>query len=121
MSLVSADRRSRSKVRAWIVGSWSICWVQVLEDWGASIEAVVEDIQAQFKDIRHLITSMPTITVVKALELVPCEGSWISAVGTLGWMSVCTCPHCPGLHSCHLPLQMMATSDRSIIHGCSFE
>ncbi len=75
MSLASTERRSRSKVRVRIVGLWSICWVQVLKDCGASIEAVVEDIPAQFKDIRHLITSTPTITVVKALGLEP-WGPW---------------------------------------------
>jgi hypothetical protein len=70
------DRRSRSKIRVCIVGSWSIGWVQVLEDWGASIEAVVvEDALDPLKAIRHLLTSTPTIIPWQALILEP-VGPW---------------------------------------------
>jgi hypothetical protein len=56
------DRRSRSKVRVWIVGARSVGWVQALEDWGASIEAVViKDAPDPVMSIRHLITSSPTV------------------------------------------------------------
>jgi hypothetical protein len=33
-SLVGADIRSRSRVRVRIVGSSSLAWVQVVEEWG---------------------------------------------------------------------------------------
>ena len=41
VSKVLTNRRYRTKVWVLIVGSWSVGWVQVLKDWGASIEAVV--------------------------------------------------------------------------------
>jgi hypothetical protein len=63
------NRRSRSKFRVRIVGSYSISWVQILEDWGASIEGVMEDILDPTKDIRHLLSTMPTITLQQALLL----------------------------------------------------
>jgi hypothetical protein len=51
-SQLATDRRARSKVRARVVGSSLMSWVQALEDWWASVEAVVEDVPQQFKDIR---------------------------------------------------------------------
>jgi hypothetical protein len=68
---METDRRSRSKVEVRIVGLCSIGWFQVLKDWGASIEGVVEDILDPLKDIRQLFTPMPTITVHQALLLEP--------------------------------------------------
>ena len=57
-----ADRRSRSKVRVLIVGARLVGWVQALEDWGASIDAVViEDVPDPVMSIRHLITLSHTI------------------------------------------------------------
>jgi hypothetical protein len=47
----------------------------ILEDWGASIEAVVEDILDPIKDIRHLLSNLPTITLRQALLLAPL-GPW---------------------------------------------
>ncbi len=49
------SRRSRSKFRVCIVGSSLIAWVQVLKDWGASIEGVVEHILDPIKDTRQLL------------------------------------------------------------------
>ena len=71
-SLVGTDRRSRSRVRVWIVGSASLAWVQVLEEWGAYVEAVVEDIPQSPKNFRRLVTSTaPPITTSQALVLEP--------------------------------------------------
>jgi hypothetical protein len=75
MSEVVNNRRSRSKFRVCIVGSFSIAWAQVLEDWGASIEGVVEDILDPIKDIRYLVSKLPTITLQEALLLEPL-GPW---------------------------------------------
>jgi hypothetical protein len=44
---------------------------QVLEHWGASIEGVVEGILDPIKDIRCLLSTMPTITLQQALSLAP--------------------------------------------------
>jgi hypothetical protein len=63
---------------------------------GASVEAVVEDIPDQSKDIRQLVTSMPTITVLKALALElhePWDGLFI-----------CTHSESPRLVPCHQSL-----------------
>lgn len=74
------DRRSRSKVRVHIVVARSVGWVQALEDWGASIEAVVkEDAPDPLKSIRHLITSSPTSIPQQALSLEP-SGPWGGAM-----------------------------------------
>ena len=71
-SLVGTDRRSWSRVRVCIVGSSSLAWVQVLEDWGAYLKAVVEDTPLLSKDIRQLVTSAtPSITISQALDLEP--------------------------------------------------
>ncbi len=75
MSEVVKDRRSRTKFRVHIVGSFLIAWAQVLEDWGTSIEGVVEGILDPIKDIRHLVSKLPTITLQEALLLEPC-GPW---------------------------------------------
>jgi hypothetical protein len=74
-SEVVNNGRSRSRFRVCIVGSFSIAWVRVLEDCGASIEGVVEDILDPIKDIRHLMTKWPTITLLEALLLDPL-GPW---------------------------------------------
>ncbi len=74
-SEVMNDGRSRSKFRVCIVGSFSIAWVQVLEDCSASIEGVVQDILDPIKDIRHLVSILPTITLQEALLLEPL-GPW---------------------------------------------
>ena len=72
VSLVGTDRRSRSRVRVRIVGSSSLAWVQVLEDWGAYLKAVVEDTPLLSMDIRQLVTSAtPSITISQALDLEP--------------------------------------------------
>ncbi len=68
MSQMVNGRRSRSKFRVHIVGSYSISWIQILEDWGASIEGVVGDILDPIKDIRHLLSTRPTITQREALR-----------------------------------------------------
>ena len=75
-SLVGTDRRSWSRVKVRIVGSASLAWVQVLEEWGAHVEAVVEDIPQSLKDFRRLVTSTaPPITTSQALVLEP-RGPW---------------------------------------------
>jgi hypothetical protein len=79
MSQMVTNRRSRSRFRVRIVGSSSISWVQILEDWGASIKVVVEDILDPIKDIRHLLSNLPTITLRQALLLVPL-GPWDGGV-----------------------------------------
>ncbi len=61
-SQMGTERRSRSKIRVWVVGLSSMAWVEVLEGWGANIEAVVVDIPDELKDSRHLLTSIFTIT-----------------------------------------------------------
>ncbi len=58
-----------------IVGTSSIGWMEVLESWGGSLEAMVVDIPDLYKDIRHLLNPMPTITPDKAL-LLPPLGPW---------------------------------------------
>ena len=74
--LVGTDRRSRSRVRVRIVRSSSLAWVQVLEDWGAYLKVVLEDIPVLSTDIRQLVTSAtPSITVSQALDVEP-QGPW---------------------------------------------
>ena len=58
-----------------IVGTSLIGWMEVLESWGGSLEAMVVDIPNLYKDIRHLLNPMPTITPDKAL-LLPPLGPW---------------------------------------------
>ncbi len=69
------DGRSRSKFRVRIVGSFLIAWAQVLEDCGASIKGVVQDILDPIKDIRHLVSKLPTITLQEGL-LLELLGPW---------------------------------------------
>jgi hypothetical protein len=76
--LVGTDRRyrDRSRVNFFIVGSSSLAWVQVLEDRGGYLEAVVEDTPLLSKDIRQLVTSAtPSSTISQALDLEP-RGPW---------------------------------------------
>ena len=68
-------RKARSKVRVRIVGNSSIGWLEVLESWGGSIEAMVVDIPDPYKDTRQLLNPMPTITPDRALILRPL-GPW---------------------------------------------
>jgi hypothetical protein len=75
ISQMVTNRRFRSRFRVRIVGSSLISWVQILEDWGASIEAVVEDILDPIKDISHLLSNLPTITLQQALVLA-LRGPW---------------------------------------------
>ncbi len=74
-SEVVNNGRSRSKFRVHIVGSFLIAWAQVLEDCGTSIKWVVQDILDPIKDIRHLVSKLPTITLQEALLLEPL-GLW---------------------------------------------
>ena len=79
---MGTDRRSRSRVRVRIAGSASLAWVQVLDEWGAYVEAVVEDIPQSPKDIRCLVTSTtPPITTSQALLLEP-QGPWNGCIFT---------------------------------------
>ncbi len=76
VSKVLTNRRYRTKVWVLIVGSWSVGWVQVLKDWGASIEAVVvEDALDPLQAIRHLLTSTPIIIPWQTVILKP-DGPW---------------------------------------------
>jgi hypothetical protein len=74
-SQIGTDRRSRSKVWVRIVESRSIGWLEVLEAWGANVEAVVLEFPEKLKDTRQLVSSVPTITPQKALVLPPL-GLW---------------------------------------------
>jgi hypothetical protein len=74
-SEIVTNRRSRSKFRVCIVGSSLIAWVQVLEDWGMSVEGVMEHILDPIKDIRQILSKLPTITLQEALSLEPL-GPW---------------------------------------------
>ena len=68
-------RTARSKVRARVIGSNSLGWVEVLEGWGAEIEAVVVSSLDCYSHIRALVTTTPTGALDLAYLLPPC-GPW---------------------------------------------
>ncbi len=68
-------RRARSKVRAQVIGANSLGWVEVLEGWGAEVEAMVVSSLDHFKNIRALVTTTPTTALYLGYHLPPC-GPW---------------------------------------------
>jgi hypothetical protein len=68
-------KTARSKVRARVIGSNSLGWVEVLEGWGAEIEAVVVSSLDCYSHIRALVTTTPTGALDLAYLLPPC-GPW---------------------------------------------
>jgi hypothetical protein len=68
-------RRARSKVRARVIGSNSLGWVEVLEGRGAEIEAVVVSSLDCYSHIWALVTTTPTTALHLAYNLPPC-GPW---------------------------------------------
>jgi hypothetical protein len=62
-------------VRIRVVGAYSLGWVEVIEAWGGSAEAVVVDCPDPFKDIRGLVSSTNTTTSRDAYLLLPL-GAW---------------------------------------------
>ncbi len=75
MSRLGIGRRSRSKVQIRVVGAFLIGWVEVLEAWGAEVEAVVVDPPDPFKHIRGLVSTTDTVTSSDAYQLLPL-GVW---------------------------------------------
>jgi hypothetical protein len=68
-------RRARSKVRARVVGSYSLGWVEVLDGWGAEVEAMVVSRLDHYKDIRQMLTTTPTMAAHLAYDFPPL-GPW---------------------------------------------
>ncbi len=64
-------RRGRSGVRVCLVGDESLGWLEVLEAWGATIEALVIRGSDQLKDTRQLLTVTASITDEAAAHLPP--------------------------------------------------
>ena len=62
-------------MRARVIGSNSLGWVEVLEGWGAKIEAVVVSSLDCYSHIRALVTTAPTMVLDLAYLLPPC-GPW---------------------------------------------
>jgi hypothetical protein len=62
-------------VRARVIGSNSLGWVEVLEGWGAKIEAVVVSSLDCYSHIRALVTTTSTTALDLAYLLPPC-GPW---------------------------------------------
>jgi hypothetical protein len=75
MPQTEVGRRARSKVRARVVGCYSLGWVEVLEGWGAGIEAMAVNSLDHYKDIRQLVSTIPTTAPQLGYDLAPC-GSW---------------------------------------------
>jgi hypothetical protein len=73
MSRMGNGRRSRSKVRARVVGESSLGWVEALEAMGVWVEVAVVDSPDSSKDIRSLVTSTTTTTSHDAYLLQPIE------------------------------------------------
>ena len=73
--------RARSKVRAQVVGAHSLGWVEVLEGWGAEIEAVVVSSLDHYKNIRALVTTTPTTAFDLGYDLPP-SGPWDGCLAT---------------------------------------
>jgi hypothetical protein len=62
-------------VRARVIGGNSLGWVEVLERWGAEVEAVVVSSLDHCKNIRALVTTTPTMALHLGYHLPPC-GPW---------------------------------------------
>jgi hypothetical protein len=75
ISQTEVGRRARSKVRTRIVGSHSLGWVDVFEQWGAEVEAVVVSSLDHYKDIRQLVLTTPKTASDLAFDLPP-SGPW---------------------------------------------
>jgi hypothetical protein len=75
MSQTEVGRRARSKVRARVVGCHSLGWVEVLEGWGAAIEAMIVNSLDHYKNIRRLVLTIPTMAPHLGYDLAP-HGPW---------------------------------------------
>ncbi|KAL3816710.1 hypothetical protein ACHAXA_009149, partial [Cyclostephanos tholiformis] len=73
--------RARSKVRVRVVGVHSLGWVDMLEGWGAEIEAVVVSSLDHYKNIRLLVTATPTMAFDRGYDLPP-RGPWDRCLAT---------------------------------------
>ena len=89
-------------MRARVNGSNSLGWVEVLEGWGAEIEAMVVSSLDHSSHIRALVTTTPTTALHLAYHLPPC-GPWDG----------CLAANILTTEDAHIyPLQTMASSRR---------
>ncbi len=64
-----------------VVGVHSLGWVEVLEGWGAEIEAMLVSSLDHYKNIRLLVTATPTMAFDLGYDLPPC-GPWDGCLAT---------------------------------------
>ena len=62
-------------MRARVIRSNSLGWVEVMEGWGAEIEAVVVSSLDHYSHIRALVMTTPTTALHLTHDLPPC-GPW---------------------------------------------